>query len=395
MSEGKSESMNDQSTRSGKVVKRSMTKRMIIMLLLVGIVFGGLYGFQLFKAKMMAQYFASQGLPPATVTTMAAAYSEWQPKISAVGTLRAHQGITLVSEVAGIVKQMHFQSGANVEQGEVLLTLDADVERAQLDAALVAAELARITLKRDQAQLKVHAISQAQIDMDKADLKAKLAQVAQLRAVLAKLEIRAPFTGTLGVTTISPGQYLKSGDAIVSLQETDPIMIDFFVPQRQLQQVKADQQVHLSGNGLGDRDFMGVISAIDNVVSANTRNVHVEARVANSDGSLLPGMYAEVRVDAGISQRFLTLPQTAVTYNAYGSTVFLAKQVEGKDQPVAEQIFVTTGDRRGDQIAITSGLSEGDVVVTSGQMKLKNGTPLIVNNTISPAFDADPKPQEH
>ncbi|HKI61327.1 MAG TPA: efflux RND transporter periplasmic adaptor subunit [Mariprofundaceae bacterium] len=374
---------------------RSMKKRMLIMLLLVGVVFGGLLGFQMFKAKMMAQYFASQGLPPATVTTLVAGFSDWQPQVAAVGTLRARQGVQLVSELAGVVKQVHFQSGAAVKRGDLLISLDADVERAQLAAAKAAAELAVTTLKRDREQLKVLAVSQAQIDAAEADVKAKQAQVDQIRAVIAKLEIRAPFSGTVGVTTVSTGQYLKAGDAIVSLQSIDPILVDFHVPQRYLPILKTGQTVHLSGNGFEGHDFQGQISAIDNVVNRNTRNVHVEARVANPDGALLPGMYAEVRIDAGVAERYLTLPQTAVSYNAYGSTLFLAKQVDGKDKPLAEQVFVTTGSRRGDQIAVTSGIKEGDVVVTSGQMKLKNGTPLIVNNTVEPAFEVAPTPQEH
>ena len=374
---------------------RSMKKRMLIMLLLVGVVFGGLLGFQMFKAKMMAQYFASQGLPPATVTTLVAGFSDWQPQVAAVGTLRARQGVQLVSELAGVVKQVHFQSGAAVKKGDLLISLDADVERAQLAAAAAAAELAVTTLKRDREQLKVLAVSQAQIDAAEADVKAKQAQVDQIRAVIAKLEIRAPFSGTVGVTTVSTGQYLKAGDAIVSLQSIDPILVDFHVPQRYLPILKTGQTVHLSGNGFEGHDFQGQISAIDNVVNRNTRNVHVEARVANPDGALLPGMYAEVRIDAGVAERYLTLPQTAVSYNAYGSTLFLAKQVDGKDKPLAEQVFVTTGSRRGDQIAVTGGIKEGDVVVTSGQMKLKNGTPLIVNNTVEPAFEVAPTPQEH
>jgi len=373
----------------------SMKKRMIVMLLLVVVVFGGLLGFQMFKAKMMAQYFATQGLPPATVTTMQAGYSHWQPQISAVGTLRARQGVQIVSEMAGVVKQVHFQSGATVKKGDLLISLDADVERAQLAAAEAAASLAVTTLKRDRKQFKVQAISQAQIDADKADLAAKNAQADQIRAIIDKLEIRAPFAGSLGVTTISRGQYLKAGDTIVSLQSTDPILIDFHVPQRHVPAISEGQVVHLTGNGFAGQDFEGKISAIDNIVNRNTRNVHVEAKVANPNGVLLPGMYAEVRVDAGAEKRYLTLPQTAVSYNAYGSTLFLAKKVDGQDKPVAEQVFVTTGSRRGDQIAVVGGIKEGDVVVTSGQMKLKNGTPLIVNNSVQPAFEVSPTPQEH
>jgi len=380
-----------------------MKKRMIIMLASVGIVFGLIFGYQQFGAYMMKKWLASNGLPPATVTTMQAAYADWQPELRSVGTLRARHGVDMVSEVAGIVKALHFKSGDAVKAGSLLIELDADEEQAQLDAALAAAELAKTTYERDKAQFKVKAVSQSQLDIGKADLKVKLAQAAQLRAMVDKKHIRAPFAGRLGVSSISPGQYLKPGDVIVSLQESNPIMVDFNVPQIQLAELKAGQKVQLVSNAFGEREFTGEVTALDSRVSANTRTVRVEAKVDNPDGKLLSGMYAEVRVQTRQSERFLTLPQTAVSYNAYGSTVFLARPAPASDKPVgdkpalpvAEQVFVKTGLTRGDQIAVLSGIKEGDVVVTSGQMKLKNGTPLIVNNSVQPSFDPAPNPQEH
>jgi membrane fusion protein (multidrug efflux system) len=377
-----------------------MKKRMIIMLVSVGVVFGGIFGFQQFKAMKMAEYFASMGQPPATVTAMKAEYSEWQPHIRSVGTLRALHGVDVVSEVNGIVEKVHFKSGDMVKAGALLVELDAESEKAQLAAAEAAAGLAAITYKRDQTQFKVKAVSQAQIDADLADLKAKKAQVAQLQAVVDKLRIRAPFAGRLGVTTISRGQYLSPADVIVSLQANNPILIDFNLPQKYVGHVKVGQKVVLSSDAFGEREFDGEISAIDSKVNVNTRNVHVEAKVDNSDGRLLPGMFAEVKVETGKAERFLTLPQTAISYNAYGATVFLARPGKpGKDgkeaKPVAEQVFVKTGATRGDQVALLSGVAEGDMVVTSGQMKLKNGTPLIINNSHPPANDPAPTPQEH
>jgi len=382
-----------------------MKKRMIIMLAVVGTVFGLLFGYQQFGAYMMKKWLAGNGLPPATVTTMQAAYADWQPEVRSVGTLRAQHGIDVVTEVAGIVKALHFKSGDSVKAGDLLIELDADEEQAQLNAALAAAELASITYERGKAQFKVKAVSQSQLDMNKADLQVKRAQAAQLKAMVDKKHIRAAFAGRLGVTAISPGQYLKQGEVIVSLQQSNPIMVDFNVPQIQLAEVKAGQPVHLISNAFGEREFVGEISAIDSRVSANTRTVRVEAKVDNPDSELLSGMYAEVRIQTKQGERFLTLPQTAVSYNAYGSTLFLARQApaaDGKEPadgkpalPLAEQVFVKTGMTRGDQIAVISGIKEGDVVVTSGQMKLKNGTPLIVNNSILPANDPSPTPQEH
>jgi len=299
---------------------------------------------------------------------------------------------------------LNFKSGDEVKAGDLLIELDADEEQAQLDAALAAAELAVSIYRRDKAQFKVQAVSQAQLDMDKADVQVKQAQAAQLSAVLDKMHIRAPFAGRLGVSAISPGQYIRQGEVLVSLQAVNPLLVDFNVPQRQLSELMVGQKLRLSSDAFAGRDFAGEISAIDSRVNASTRNVRVEAKVDNPNGELLPGMYAEVRVATGMSKPYLTLPQTAISFNAYGSTIFLAKPVsvaekpaaDGKPAlPLAEQIFVKTGPTRGDQIAVESGINEGDVVVTSGQMKLKNGTPLIVNNSVQPAFAADPKPQEH
>ncbi|MDX8405907.1 MAG: efflux RND transporter periplasmic adaptor subunit [Mariprofundus sp.] len=374
-----------------------MKKRMLIMLAIVGSAFAMLIGYQQFGAYMMNKWLAGNGQPPATVTTMAAGFQDWQPEIRSVGTLRAKHGVDIVSEVAAMVERLHFTSGDSVKAGALLLELDSATEQAQLDAARASARLAAITLERDQAQYRVKAVSQAQLDMDRADLKVKQAQAAQLRAALDKLRIRAPFAGKIGVSVISPGQYVRPGEVIVSLQAIQPILVDFNIPQRQLSALKVGQQLSLNDS----QSFSGAITAIDSRVNASTRNVRVEGRVDNSAGVLLPGMYAKVRVASGQRKRLLTLPQTAISYNAYGSTVFLAKPGDkpakaGKPSlPRAEQVFVKTGSRRGDQVAVLSGINEGDIVVTSGQMKLKNGTPLIINNAHSPAFEPDPQPQEH
>jgi len=379
-----------------------MKKRMIIMLASVGIAFALLVAYQQFGAYMMKQWLAGNGLPPATVTTMVADFADWQPEIRSIGTLRAVRGVDVVAELPGVVQQLHIKSGGVVRAGALLIELEAGEEQAQLDAATAAAQLAAITYQRDKAQFKVKAVSQAQLDMDQADLKVKQAQAAQLRAVLDKMHIRAPFAGKLGVTAVSPGQYIRQGEVVISLQAVNPLLIDFNVPQRQLSMLKVGQRLRLNSDAYAGREFTGEISAIDSRVNASTRNVRIEAKVENPNGELLPGMYAEVRVETGESERHLTLPQTAVSYNAYGSTVFLARPASDNTaddaepaMPLAEQVFVKTGLRRGDQIAVLEGVKSGDVVVTSGQMKLKNGTPLIVNNSVQPSFDPAPEPQEH
>lgn len=376
-----------------------MKKRMFIMLVSVATVFGAIYGFQVFKATMMKKWLSGNGLPPATVTAMAAHFEQWQPQITAVGTLRAVNGVDIISEKPGIIREIAFKSGDHVKAGQLLLRLDSEAELAKLAALKAATELATIIYQRDQAQFNEKTISQAQLDIALADLKGKKAQQLEQQAIVNKMEIRAPFDGTLGISRVSVGQFISSADKIVSLQATDPIVVDFGVPQRQIALLKAGQRVRLTTNSYEGREFSGRIRAINAAVDAATRNIQAEAVLANTDDALLPGMFANVMIERGAPEQLLTLPQTAINYNAYGATVFIARPPQAaagdKALPVAEQVFVTTGATRGDQVAIIAGLQPGTQVITSGQVKLRNGTPLIIDNSVQPANDAAPTPQEH
>ncbi|POA97750.1 efflux transporter periplasmic adaptor subunit [Chromobacterium sinusclupearum] len=368
-----------------------MTKRMLIMLggvVLLIAVLG--VGFFLHIQKLIAN---SPKPGPQTVSTTVAKMAEWQPQLSSVGTLTAVHGVDISSEVAGQVRSLHFKSGQDVKAGDVLVQLNADSDQAQLRSLQAAAELAATTLKRDRAQLAIEGVSQAQVDADMADLKSKTALVAQQAALVAKKTIRAPFSGRLGITAVNPGQYLNPGDKIVTLQTIDPVYVDFNLPQRQIGQVRVGQPVKVKSDAFGDEVFHGKINAINPKIDPATRNVQIEATIANPKHKLLPGMFANATIDVGSKQKHLTLPQTAITYNPYGSTVFIVKQ--GKNGLEAQQAFVTTGDTRGDQVAITAGLKEGQEVVTSGQLKLKTGTPVTVNNSVQPANSPNPTPQEH
>lgn len=388
--------------------KRPMTRRMIVMLVCVGLLVAALVGFNLFRAHMIAKFMAGNAAPPATVTATVARYQAWQPQLAAVGSLRAVRGVDVTTEMAGLVRDIAFRSGQDVKAGQLLVELNADTDKAQLAALEASAELAKTVYDRDRAQYEIKAIAKAQLDADAADLKSKLAQVAQQTALVAKKTIRAPFAGRLGITTVNPGQYLNPGDTIVTLQTVDPIYVDFYLPQQQLGQLAIGQSVIVETNAYSGRTFTGKILSINPKVDTNTRNVQIEALVDNHDRKLLPGMYANVKVDAGAGQRYLTLPQTAITYNPYGATVFVVKngneqsaqgnargkQTQGKTLPVAQQVFVTPGPTRGDQVAVTKGIAEGTQVVTSGQLKLKNGTPLVIDNRVQPADSPNPTPQE-
>jgi len=373
-----------------------MTKRMIIMLIAVGLVFGGVFGFQIFKNAMIKKFMSAMPQPPQTVSTVTAAVQEWQPQIEAVGSLRAVNGADLAFEVSGIVKELHFKSGDDVAAGDILLTLRADDDIAKLEALKATAALSEIVHQRDQEQFKIKAVSQATLDADGANLKNAKAQVAEQQAVVDKKTLRAPFAGHLGVRVVDIGQYISAGTAVVTLQALDPIYADFFLPQQALNQIRLEQVVTIKIDTYPNGDFAGTITAINPKVDPATRNVQVRATLKNPDRLLLPGMYASVNVAAGGKQRYLTLPQTAVTYNPYGETIYVVddkgQDPQGRPQLIARQIFVTAGLKRGDQVAILSGIEEGQTVVTAGQMKLRNGSPLVIDNTIRPTADANPTP---
>ncbi len=365
------------------------TKRMFIMLGLVVLLIALL---ALGKFLQIRKLIASIPKPqPQVVSVVKASKQEWQPQLNAVGTLVAVRGVDLASEIAGLVREVRFQSGQDVKAGQVLVVMNADAEIAQQRSLQAAVDLAGVVLARDKAQLQAKAVSQAQVDADEADLRAKQANLAQQQALVAKKTIRAPFAGRVGITTVNPGQYLNSGDKIVTLQTLDPVRVDFNLPQRQLGGIQKGQRVVLSDEAFAGAVFEGKVTAVSPKVDPTTRNLQIEATVPNPKRVLLPGMFAKVDVDTGARQPYLTLPQTAITYNPYGSTVFV---VEGTDKLTVKQVFVTTGGTRGDQVAITSGVTEGQQVVTSGQLKLKNGTEIVINNKIQPANDANPTPQE-
>jgi membrane fusion protein (multidrug efflux system) len=294
-------------------------------------------------------------------------------------------------EVAGIVKEIRFKSGDDVAAGDILLTLRSDDDVGKLAALQATAELSEINYQRDQQQFRIKAVSQATVDADAANLKNAKAQVAEQQAVVDKKTLRAPFAGHLGVRAVDIGQYIGAGTAVVTLQALDPIYVDFFLPQQSL-----EQALTIKIDTYPKQDFTGTITAINPKVDTATRNVQVRATLRNPDRKLLPGMYATVDIAAGSKQRYVTLPQTAVAYNPYGETVFIVddkgKDAKGQPQLIARQTFITTGPTRGDQVAVITGVEQGQTIVTAGQVKLHNGTPVVIDNTIQPTADANPLP---
>jgi membrane fusion protein (multidrug efflux system) len=329
---------------------------------------------------------------------MIAASEPWQRETKAVGSIRAYRGVDVANEVPGVVEAIFFESGKTMKAGTPLISLRAEDDVARLKALEAAERLASITYHRNRKLLKSGAVAQATVDVDLANLTSARAQVAQQKAMIAKKSIRAPFTGEIGIRRVDVGQYLNPGTPIATLQQLDPIYLDFYLPQQELAQVKVGQRVKVTNDSYADKVFEGKIAAINSRVEESTRNVLVRASLKNAERLLLPGMFANALVEVGEAQPFITLPQTAITYNPYGNTVFVVdrsgKDDKGAETLVAKQVFVTVGDTRGDQVAVLTGIAEGDEVVTSGQLKIQNGFPLVINNSITPSNDPAPKPQD-
>jgi membrane fusion protein, multidrug efflux system len=405
--------------------KPSTRKRMLIMIVAVLALIGVIAGI---KVLMIMKLLAGmKPPPPAVVTTARSSYQEWQPELRAVGTLRAARGADLALDVAGLVARVNVRSGEDVRAGQVLLELVDTDEVANLHQLEAQAALSQVTYERAKQQIAVHVIAQADYDNAAADLKVKQAAVAQQQAIIAKKQLRAPFGGRAGIVTINPGAYLNAGTVIVTVQELDPVYVDFFVPQKDLAQVQVGRNATLSLDAFPGRTFPGSVNAVSPKVDTDTRNVMVEARVPNHDRVLSPGMFVNVAVDVGSQQRYLTLPQTAIVYNPYGETVYLVRTKRefdadqaaaaadagdplektpapkktnkgaaplAPDALVVEQTFVTTGPTRGDQVAILRGVKSGAEVVSSGQIKLKNGAPVRIDNSVVPTDNPHPSPQE-
>jgi len=375
-----------------------MRRRMIIMLVLTGLVLGAVFGFEAFKATMIRKFLATLSNPPQTVSTMVAASTDWRSQIEAVGSVRAVNGANLSAQVSGIVSALHFESGADVKNGDPLLELASADDVAHLAALKATATLAQITYDRDRNLVKTNAVSQQTVDADEGNLKNAQALVEQQQALVNYKFIRAPFAGRLGLRLVDLGQYLAAGTTFVTLQQLDPIFVDFFVPQQSLAQIKVGQAATARVDTYPSRSFDGKIVAINSLVDTATRNVQVRAEFSNKDDLLLPGMFATVDIDTAAPRKFVTLPQTAIAYNSYGDIVYLVdnkgKDADGKPQLIARQTFVTTGETRGDQVAIVKGVEDGDTVVTAGQVKLHNGSPVLINNAVQPANNPNPKPAD-
>ncbi|MFB3902548.1 MAG: efflux RND transporter periplasmic adaptor subunit [Acidobacteriota bacterium] len=374
-----------------------MVKRMILMLLLTGAVVAGL-GFLKFRQIQAAiAEGAAYQPPPEAVTTIIARQERWPTRLTAIGTMAAVQGVIVSADLPGIVDRIAFESGTPVKAGDVLVELDTRQEQAQLTAAEADRDLARLNFNRLEGLVNLRAIARADYDRAAAEQKRTEARVGEIRATIARKRIRAPFSGILGIRQVNLGQYLSAGDPVVPLQSLDPIYVNFGIPQQEAGQVRIGRRIRVTAGDGAKGVFAGTVTAINSVIDEATRNVQVQATVANPTGRLRPGMFVEVEVLVGASQRVVALPASAISYAPYGDSVFVVtdmKNPKGETYRGVRQQFVKLGRAQGDQIAVLSGLKPGEEVVTSGVFKLRNGAAVLVNNKVQPANEKAPKPED-
>ena len=371
---------------------------MIVMLTVTLALVAGL-GFVKFQQIQTAMALgAAFQPPPEAVTTIVAQQEEWPATLSSIGTLAAVQGVTVSADLPGTVDRILFDSGQAVRAGQVLAVLDTRQEQAQLAAIEAQRELARLTFDRMQGLVNERVISRAEFDRATADFHQTDARVGEIRAVIDRKTIRAPFSGVLGIRQVNLGQYLAGGDPLVTLQSLDPIYVNFGVPQQSASQIVVGRTVRLTTDDAADIEWSGRITAIDSLVDEATRNVQVQATLANHGGTLRPGMFVQTEVALGPSQTVIALPASAISYAPYGDSVFVVaemKSEDGKPYRGVRQQFVKPGAARGDQVAVLSGIDPGDEVVTSGVFKLRNGAAVLVNNTVQPGNDPAPRPEDN
>jgi membrane fusion protein, multidrug efflux system len=375
-----------------------MLKRLFAMLTVMIVLIGAL-GFVKFKQIQVAiAQGASFQPPPEAVTTIVAQQEQWPSTLNAIGTLAPVQGVTVSADLPGTIDRVAFESGNPVRAGDILVQLDTRQERAQLAAVEAQRDLARLNFDRMQGLLKEKVISQAENDRASADIRQTEARVGEIRAAIDRKTIRAPFTGVTGIRQVNVGQYLSNGDPIVSLQALNPIYVNFGVPQQVGSQMREGHVVRITADEVAGVEFEGRITAIDNVVDQTTRNIQVQATLANPGSRLHPGMFVQVEVALGPARSVVSLPASAISYAPYGDSFFVVadlKDPHGQTYRGVRQQFVKVEGSRGDQVGIVSGVKPGDEVVTSGAFKLRNAAAVFVNNKIRPGNNPAPNPEDN
>jgi len=373
-----------------------MKKRMLVVVLAI-VAFVAVIGAVKYRqiSKGIAQQKAFQ-MPPESVTTVVANNEEWPSTIAAIGSLTAVQGVMVSADLPGMVEKIYFDSGKMVRAGEILVQLDVRQEQAQLASAEAGLKLSQVNLDRMQ-NLNQQGIA-AKADWDKLDAETKQAdaKIAEIKATIARKTIRAPFTGLLGIRQVNLGQYLAAGAPIVPLQSLDPIYVNFNVPQQQISQLKAGDEVRVVSEGNGS--FKGKITAINSVIDEATRNIQIQATLANPQGKLRPGMFVTTNTGVGTATKVIPLPASSINFAPYGDSVYVVEEMKdqksGKSYKGVRQQFVKLGPGKGDQVAVLSGIKPGEEIVTSGVFKLRPNAAVQVNNKTVPSNNPAPKPED-
>ena len=373
-----------------------MAKRMILMLGVMATLLTAL-GFMKFRQIQTAVQASAYQPPPEAVTSVVAQPEVWPATTGVIGTMEAVHGVMVSSDLPGTVTKINFDSGKAVHEGDILVELDTREERAQLASLEAQRDLAKVNYGRMEQLVKEGVISRLEYDQATAQQKQTEANVGQIRATIERKTIRAPFSGTLGIRKVNLGQYLSAGNAVVQLQALNPIYVNFGLPQQALGQVRVGRTLRVTSEDLPGKAFTGKVTALDSVIDQTTRNVQVQATLANPEGKLQPGMFVQVEVVLGASRTVVPLPASAVSYAPYGDSVFVItdlKDPKGHSYRGVRQQFIKLEGSRGDQVAVVSGLNPGDEVVTSGVFKLRNGAAVQVNNKVQPGNNPAPKPED-
>ncbi|MDQ2077768.1 efflux RND transporter periplasmic adaptor subunit [Marinimicrobium sp. ABcell2] len=371
-----------------------MAKRMILMLVAVGILFGGIFGYKAVGNYFMNQFFDDMPVAPATITATEVTEAEWRPEATAVGTFMAVNGAQLTSEANGIVTGIHFENGARVTQGQRLVSMDIEADEAELERLQAVERLALVELNRHERLYRENNISESELQRRESEAAQASAAVKTQEARIRQKTIRAPFDGISGIRQVNLGQYVGAGSPVVSVQSLDPIFLNFTLPERRLPLLHVGQQVNARADAYPETTFTGEITAIEPSIQESTRTFLVQATFANADLLLRPGMFGRAQVDIGEPDTVKLVPQTAIQFNPYGNSVFIIR--EDDDGTLrSHQRFVMTGERRGDLITVVDGLEVGDRIATSGLLKLRTGSVVIIsdNGDVAPTAELDPQPE--
>ncbi len=371
-------------------------RKIVVSVVTVVVIVGALASVKAFQFRAMVRASKGFTIPPETVSSTVVREEDWPSLLSAVGTVRAVQGVVLKAELAGVVREIAFESGSTADKGQLLVHLDTSAEEAQLRAAEAQAELARLNLERARNLRAEALIAQSDLDTAEAASRQAAGSVDDIRAAIAKKTIRAPFAGRLGIRQVNLGQYVNAGDPVVSLESLDPVYVDFTLPEQQLAPIRRDLTVHATTDAAPGRVFDGALTALNADVDSSTRNIMLQATLRNPDGTLRPGMFAKVELVLPQSHRLLVVPATAVLHAPYGDSVFVIESPKdvktAGNVREARLVTVRLGEARGDFVTVTQGLAAGQTVVSSGVFKLRNGSPVVVDNSLAPAPKEKPTP---